>query len=170
MFPRVQDFWANSCFLASMTLLRSLVLLYVCKTKQYYIVSIVLSLIGSAMYWFFTCFRDLGVYISRLPVLVFFHTPAKEDSVSHPGRAWNRGKVSKIYMYVHGLQPEMHTSPKRHPQVLCCLASLLPPRQRQYQLYAPTVSCNPSWQQLSISVKEQSTFWQLVSYSFVLSL
>ena len=78
MFPRLQDFWANSCFRASMTLLRSLVLLYVCKTKQYYIISIVLSLIGSAMYWFFTCFSDLGVYISGYPCLsTFIHLQKK---------------------------------------------------------------------------------------------
>ena len=42
---RLHVFWANSCFLASLTLLRSLVLLYVSKTKRC-IISTVLSLKG----------------------------------------------------------------------------------------------------------------------------
>ena len=46
---RLQDFWANSCFLASLTLLRSIVLLYVSKTKRS-IISIVLSLMWSVVY------------------------------------------------------------------------------------------------------------------------
>ena len=46
---RLHYFWANSCFLAAMTLLISLVLLYVSKTKRSTI-PIVLSLIGSAVY------------------------------------------------------------------------------------------------------------------------
>ena len=73
---RLQDFWANSCFLAALTLLRSLVLLYVSKTKRS-IISIVLSLIWSAMYTFFTCFSDLG-YTSQVTCAVFYHVPANE--------------------------------------------------------------------------------------------
>ena len=77
MLPtRLQDFWANSCFLASLTLLRLLVLLYVSKTKRS-IISIILSLIGSAMYNFFTCFSDLG-YTPLVPCAVFFPMPANE--------------------------------------------------------------------------------------------
>ena len=46
---RLHYFWANSCFLAAMILLISLVLLYASKTKRSTI-PIVLSLIGSAVY------------------------------------------------------------------------------------------------------------------------
>ena len=46
---RLHYFWTNSCFLAAMTMLISLVLLYVSKTKRSTF-PIVLSLMGSAVY------------------------------------------------------------------------------------------------------------------------
>ena len=49
ILSRLQYFWASSCFLRSTTLLRLLALLYMGKTNCS-IISIVLSVIGSAVY------------------------------------------------------------------------------------------------------------------------
>ena len=58
-----------------------------------------------------------------------------------------------------------YQTPHTDHQALRCLVSPSAPWRHQYQLYAPTVSCNPSWLHLPICVKEQSTLWPLVSYT-----
>ena len=93
------------------------------------------------------------------------------DTMLHAVSAWNIGRVADVLESMPAAILWIATgnahyqTPHTDHHALCCLVSLLAPWRRQYQLYAPTVSCSPSWQHLWICVKEQSTLWPSVSYT-----
>ncbi len=105
----------------------------------------------------------LWVYISGYPCGLLSFTCKWRLCVTPCKRVEQRVSASYITWIATRNAHQQKTLPAVH-QALWCLTSLLP-RRRQCQMYAPPVSCNHSWQELSICVKEQSTLWQSVSYT-----
>ena len=113
MFSRRHYFWANSCFLASMTLLRLLVLLCVSKTKKlYHSHRLFSNMIGCILV--LHMLQWICVYVPGYPCCVISYACKWRLCVANCKRV-DRGRVPAI---LYGLQREMHTSTKRYPLLI----------------------------------------------------